>query len=144
MYTVKKKFKFECAHRLFGYKESVCQNLHGHSYKGLIKISCDKLDDRGMVIDFSQLSVFQDWINENFDHALILSLNDTFDEKTLCGNKVYRMNCHTTAENMCRLFADTLYSLIKCYKFAEKISISIELAETENNIAQYTQTYYLQ
>lgn len=73
---ITKRFNFETAHALLGYK-GACRNLHGHSYvlevtvKGHVTHSTG-LED-GFVVDFSILKkIVNELIVEVLDHALIL------------------------------------------------------------------------
>lgn len=148
MYTITKKFKFESSHRLTLTYESPCQNFHGHSYKGEVSLISSELDDNGMVMDFSQLKDFQEWIDKYFDHATIFSSDDHMaDEdyrKGTCyeDQKIFIMpnGFKSTAEHMCRLFASKVRDILKAkgMLFDSLDAIHINLAETENNIAGYT------
>lgn len=144
MYKVKKHFKFECSHRLYGLEDSPCKCLHGHSYNVWVELSSESLDKYGMVVDFSKLKSFQEWLDSYFDHATILVENDPLisilrDEEK---QKIYIMNTTTTAEHMANLFAQKIKmipDLIPIWKYIKKISISV--AETVNNIAIYEEKY---
>lgn len=130
LYKIKKFFKFECAHRLFGLETSPCKNLHGHSYEVWVELTSSTLDEYGMVLDFSNLKWFQDWLDKNFDHHLILGPNDP-----LCSNidnKITIMDTNTTAENMADLFAEEIQQNIENENI---ISIRVDVAETRGNIA---------
>lgn len=73
-----KKFEFCCAHRILGH-EGKCKNLHGHNYVLDIcfKSLNDSLDELGRVIDFKKIkSRVNKWLNENFDHNVIVYRND--------------------------------------------------------------------
>lgn len=150
MFTIKKKITFECSHRLCELSNSPCNKLHGHSYKLWIELSARELDQNGMVIDFSNLQIFKDWINHNFDHALILKDSDELvdNDEIVKNSKIYIMNTKTTAENMSKLFAEKLLEMINntTYKnyfgnLNTRLSkITVSLAETENNIAEYILT----
>ena len=74
--TLSKKFRFESAHRLaHGYKGK-CSNIHGHSWNGCITLTFDKVDDKGMSVDYSHLKDFCKIVEYRFDHAIILSEAD--------------------------------------------------------------------
>lgn len=67
MYQITKKFDMDCAHLLSGY-EGACKNLHGHTYKVLITISGELLDDLGMLVDFSKI---KELIHGRYDHTCL-------------------------------------------------------------------------
>lgn len=63
MFILRKKFRFESAHRLPGHKH--CGVLHGHSYFGEVEIWSRDLDENGFVMDFGEI---KEIINE-YDHS---------------------------------------------------------------------------
>ena len=54
MYYVTRQIDFCYGHRLLNY-EGKCRHLHGHNGRAVIKIASGELDDRGMVLDFSDI-----------------------------------------------------------------------------------------
>ena len=49
-----KKFEFEAAHNLIEYKGK-CENVHGHSYKLIVKLE-GQVDKNGFVVDFVDIT----------------------------------------------------------------------------------------
>jgi 6-pyruvoyltetrahydropterin/6-carboxytetrahydropterin synthase len=94
MYILEKEFLIDCAHQLKD-SESLttkkCLNLHGHTYRIIIKIESPKLID-GMVIDFGKLKEIVD----ELDHQ---NLND-------------KMRDNPTAENMAKYLWDNIDALM--------------------------------
>lgn len=139
MYTIQKKFKFEYAHRLHNLKyESACKNIHGHSAKVLIEIGCEELKD-SMVIDFTKLKEFQKWLDNTFDHSLIISKYDTklLHIAMVMETKIFTLPYDlTTAEHMAEFFTNQVKILIgdsvKSLKY-----IKVTMYETENNCASF-------
>jgi 6-pyruvoyltetrahydropterin/6-carboxytetrahydropterin synthase len=81
---VSKEFTFDSAHHLHCY-EGKCQNLHGHTYR-LQVIMSGKTDERGLTIDFSDISrITKQQIIAKLDHQYL--------------NEVLPL-MNTTAENM--------------------------------------------
>jgi 6-pyruvoyltetrahydropterin/6-carboxytetrahydropterin synthase len=82
--NVTKIFTFDSAHNLLNY-EGKCKNLHGHTYKLEVTIRGIS-DERGIVIDFSELKQFvNEVIIEKMDHKY---LNDILEFNTTCENMV--------------------------------------------------------
>lgn len=110
-----RRIEFDAGHRLINH-ESKCKNLHGHRYVLEISFSGKKLDNVGRVIDFGVIKdIVKDWIDNNWDHNTILSLDDSklgsSIEKTT-GQKIYYMPYNPTAENMAKyLFSEILPNL---------------------------------
>ena len=54
MFRVTREIDFCYGHRLLNY-EGKCRYLHGHNGRAVISIEGEKLDHRGMVLDFSDI-----------------------------------------------------------------------------------------
>lgn len=71
-----KQIHFCYGHRLIGYSGK-CRNLHGHNGLVEVVLEGDRLDDLGMVTDFTQIkTVMQTWIDQELDHKMILCRQD--------------------------------------------------------------------
>lgn len=71
-----KEFEFDAAHYLPKYNGK-CENLHGHTYKLVVKVSGHP-DHEGMVIDFIRLkNIVKDLVLSKLDHAC---LNDILEQ----------------------------------------------------------------
>ncbi len=78
MYTVTKQIHFCYGHRLLNY-DGKCRWLHGHNGMVEIALAAEKLDERGMVYDFTIIKqVIQAWIDEHLDLKMILHRADQF------------------------------------------------------------------
>ena len=53
-----------------------CSRLHGHSWAITLTFGAKELDDNGFVIDFGDLHLLRDWIDQNLDHATALKKSD--------------------------------------------------------------------
>ena len=107
MFRVTREINFCYGHRLLDY-EGKCRHLHGHNGRAIITIEADDLDERGMVLDFSDIkSVVSRWIDENLDHRMILRRDDpmvTILQEQ--GEPMYLLDENPTAENIARLIFD--------------------------------------
>lgn len=108
MYRIQKRLEISGAHSLTLDYESKCSNLHGHNWIVYIWLQSKKLDNNGMILDFT---VIKKKILEKLDHK---NLNDIFD-------------FNPTAENIAKWICDELGE--KCYK--------VTVQESEGNIAEY-------
>ena len=76
MFSVTREIPFCYGHRLLHY-DGKCRHLHGHNGKAVITLAGPRLDDLGMVMDFSRLKrVVGGWIDETLDHTLLLHKDD--------------------------------------------------------------------
>lgn len=143
MYSITKTFQFEAAHRLLSVPEKhPCRNLHGHSYvikATIIVNNISILDNPNMIIDFDQFKEFQEWIKENFDHTIILDINDPL-VKVLKGHltkSIFVMDKDPTAENLAKLFCNKLGYLCSKYNLKQRYTINIQVFETQENSASF-------
>ncbi len=74
MFELSVEQQFSAAHQLRGYKGK-CEALHGHNWRVQVTVSSNKLDDTGMVIDFTELKEMVSEVISPLDHAL---LNEVF------------------------------------------------------------------
>lgn len=76
MISITRQFGFDAGHRVLRH-ESKCATLHGHRYTAEVTVESPELDALGRVIDFSVLkSIVGQWIDDNWDHTMILHEND--------------------------------------------------------------------
>ena len=108
MYYVRKSIEVCAAHNLKLDYESKCENLHGHNWNINIYLKSKKLDENGMVMDFT---IIKKKIMDKMDHKY---LNEVFD-------------FNPTAENIAHWIQEELGE--KCYR--------VEVEESKNNLAIY-------
>lgn len=107
MFNVSREIDFCYGHRLLNYPGK-CRHLHGHNGRVIITFEASGLDERGMVLDFSEIKrVVSGWIDENLDHRMLLNRTDPL-VPILQGLKepVYLMDVNPTAENIAKLIFD--------------------------------------
>jgi len=59
---------------------SHCKFLHGYSLQFKFTFSAINLDERNWVVDFGGLKPLKAWLEEKFDHKVILDVEDPFME----------------------------------------------------------------
>lgn len=67
MYEVMIEEEFSAAHALRGYRGK-CENLHGHNWKVEIYVRGERLDDVGMLVDFTHLKKVTRDVMRLLDH----------------------------------------------------------------------------
>ena len=107
MYYIEKTIEISAAHRLALNYESKCRHLHGHNWKITVYCRSEKLDENGMVVDFSEI---KHRIKRVLDHQVL--------------NEVLPFN--PTAENIARWCTE---QIPHCYKTV--------VQESEGNVASY-------
>ena len=132
MFRVTRQIDFCYGHRLLNY-DGKCKYLHGHNGRAVITIEAETLDDRGMVLDFSDIKrVVSRWIDENLDHRMILHRDDpAVSALKALGEPMYLIDTNPTAENIAKLI----------YNFTAEAGFPIVEAvlwETPNCFATYS------
>lgn len=137
MYKLKTKASFDSAHFLKDY-EGKCSNIHGHRWTVEIEVGAEALENdtqnRGMVVDFSNLKKDLKEIADYFDHSLIMetgSLRQATEDALLAENlRIVKVDFRPTAENFAKYIYDEMTS--RGYRVIEA-----SVYETPNNVASY-------
>lgn len=137
MYKLKTKASFDGAHFLKDY-EGKCSNIHGHRWTVEIEVGAETLEhdtqNRGMVVDFSNLKKDLREIADYFDHSLIMetgSLRQATEDALIAENlRIVKVDFRPTAENFAKYIYDEMTS--RGYKVIEA-----SVYETPNNVASY-------
>ena len=70
MYEIVVEQQIESAHYLRGYKGK-CENVHGHTYGIIVRLKAAKLNDIGLVYDFTDVKRLLDAVLDKYDHKLL-------------------------------------------------------------------------
>ena len=120
MYEISVESHIDAAHYLRDYKGK-CENLHGHRYKIVVKVSAEKLNDIGLAYDFTDLKKHLNDILARYDHTC---LNDVppFDK------------INASSENL----AATIYKELKKKLAKAPVTLTaVEAWETPNQWVTY-------
>lgn len=133
MFSVTRELTFCYGHRLLNY-DGKCRFLHGHNGRAIITLSGDRLDDLGMVMDFSKLKrVVGGWIDDTLDHKMLLHRDDpVLEYLQRQGEPIHVLDVNPTAENIARLIFD--YTRGQGFPVVE-----VKLWETESCYATYAE-----
>ena len=100
MITCTRYHDISCGHRVVD--GGKCQALHGHNYRIHFTCEAERLDSKGMVVDFAFMKeIFCEWLEDNWDHRMLIFIDDPY------ANEIHRLglgDCavpfNPTAENM--------------------------------------------
>lgn len=131
MFRVTRQIDFCYGHRLLNY-DGKCRFLHGHNGRAEIVIEAESLDDRGMVLDFSDIKrVVSRWIDDTLDHRMLLHRDDPAVAMLQnMGEPLFLMDANPTAENIVKL----IYEFTANHGFP---IVEARLWETPNCFATY-------
>ena len=120
MYTLTTMVEFSSAHTLVGHS-GPCKKMHGHNWKVEVKITGEKLDKIGMVVDFKEIRKATNLVVDELDHEFLNNL-EPFSED------------NPTAENIARYIFTKLSE-----EFSNKnVKVnSIKLWETDKSAVSY-------
>jgi 6-pyruvoyltetrahydropterin/6-carboxytetrahydropterin synthase len=104
MFRVTREIDFCYGHRLLNY-DGKCKYLHGHNGRAVIALESAELDERGMVLDFTDIKqVVSRWIDDNLDHHMILHRDDpAVPALVKLGEPLFLLDVNPTAENIARV-----------------------------------------
>jgi len=135
MYEISRRQSFEYAHRLSTHP-GACQNVHGHRGEATVVLQAPQLNKDGMVVDFAELKkVMSSWLDE-WDHAMLLCIHDTYNTDLLEVLDMMKMKTFTFAEQpTAEIMAKALFDHLNRY-FPDMV-VSVTISETEKNTATY-------
>lgn len=129
------------AHALWNY-DGLCRHIHGHSYKLIITIIGEPIEDSndqklGMVLDFADLKVVvKEPVVDYFDHSLVINRgaeNYLPDEPNEMYDKVHLMDFQPTCENLVLFIAEKVQA-----RLSPGIGLySVKLYETTTSYAEW-------
>jgi 6-pyruvoyltetrahydropterin/6-carboxytetrahydropterin synthase len=133
MYTIGKTFTFCAGHHLLNLPDShPCSRVHGHNYTVEVVFQSRELDDKGMVIDYREISeVVKEIIDKRYDHR---DLNEVLSNTNADSRTIYQgKEISPTAENLAR----EIYVLVKI-----KLPglVRVRVSETQTSWAEYSPT----
>lgn len=131
MFNVLKQIHFCYGHRLLNY-QGKCAHPHGHNGLVEVQFSSEKLDHRGMVLDFDEIKqCVKTFIDEKLDHQMILCREDPLVPILQeMKEPIYLMDENPTAENI----AKHIFQFVKKEGFP---ITSVKVWETPSSCAEY-------
>ena len=138
---------FSVALRQHKAKHSHCQLLHGYALEFKIWFTTDQLDDMNWVVDFGGLKDKPDgnglksWMNEMFDHTLLIEKDDPyidiFQQLGVMGLAKVKVMDKMGCENLAKLVFDKFNDVLSKTDAARCKVIKVECYENKRNSAIY-------
>lgn len=132
MFRVTQHIDFCYGHRLLNY-DGKCRFLHGHNGQAVITLTGERLDARGMLVDFTDIKrSLRTWIDDSLDHRMILHRDDPALPHLIAqGEPLHVISANPTAENLAKLI----------FEFSVRQGLPVEdvtLWETPKSFAAYS------
>lgn len=99
MYEVMIEEEFSAAHALRGYRGK-CENLHGHNWKVEVYVRGERLDDIGMLVDFTRLKAVTRRVMSMLDHKNLNELRPFDGELNPSSEHLAGFILHKVAEQL--------------------------------------------
>ena len=131
MYSVSKRIEFCYGHRLLDYT-GICRHPHGHNATAEVEVRTGSLDNRNMVVDFSDIKrIVKEWIDRELDHKMILRHDDPLVKPLQqLGEPVFIARENPTVEHIAKL----IFDFAKGQGFQV---VSVRVWETPSSFAAY-------
>lgn len=114
MYSINYSTHFDAAHFLRNYKGK-CANIHGHRWQVGVQVSGAKLNDLGILIDFSDLKKYLKEITDTLDHKLINEVS-FFKEVNPTAENIARYLFELLKQEILRDFPDLKLDFIEVWE----------------------------
>ena len=145
MFSITKQLStFSAAHRLIKGYQGKCRSLHGHNYALEVTFSSTKLDQYDFVMDFDEIKLhFDQWVQDHWDHATIVSEMDTvlidFLKKEKQDYFIIPGEKNTSAECLSEFLFQQFNDILKSLKETRVILQSVRVFESDTASATYSE-----
>jgi len=123
--------------------ESHCKYLHGYALKVRLEFEANTLDERQWVVDFGSLKSFKGWLEDTFDHKLLVAEDDPLREELEKLEDIGLAQPIVVPATGCEAFAMMIYECaevwLKDNGYAPRVRMRlVEVSEHGANSAIYT------
>lgn len=122
--------------------ESHCRFLHGYALQVKLEFRTSRLDKNNWCVDFGSLKPIKAWLEETFDHKLLVAKDDPFMDNLKDLGRMGLAQIVLVDHIGCEGFAEMIYNHV--YSWLQKIPDwkrvelhSVEVREHEGNSAIY-------
>ena len=123
--------------------DSHCSFLHGYALSFHFEFEADTLDARNWVIDFGSLKPLKNFLEDQFDHTLLVSLDDPMRDELLKLDELGLAQVREFEKVGCEGLASAIYEYVNTIllpSFGADVServwcTKVEVRETPSNMA---------
>jgi 6-pyruvoyltetrahydropterin/6-carboxytetrahydropterin synthase len=144
MHKIELRHNFETAHRLsHPDAPKKCQSIHGHSWWVRISITSDRLDERGMIVEFGSFkSAWRKFLDSTIDHHLVLRAGDPMAAAIKSvdpESRILELDTDPTTELLAQWVFERSQTILQTLHPQARV-VSIHLQETSVNAASYSES----
>ncbi|MEE2755632.1 MAG: 6-carboxytetrahydropterin synthase [Myxococcota bacterium] len=132
---------YPCSHRRWRH-DGHCAHIHGYSREFIAWFACEQRTENGFVMDFGALKPVKAWLDDHFDHTLLLDDDDPLlpefrqlAEKGACKLVTF---ADVGMEGTAEFVFNWLDSWVKNVTQDRVWLVSLEVRENDKNSAIYT------
>ena len=121
-----------------------CSYVHGYGRYVEFTFHCLELEEKGWVMDFGDLKDIKNWIEDEWDHRVLISADDPLIPQLKELEEVGGINLNILPEGYlpgieesCRYLYDKLSPMIQRKTNNRVVITRVEIWETEKNQAEY-------
>lgn len=111
--------------------DSHCAHVHGYALSVKLEFEAKALDHRNWVIDFGGLKDIKGWLQEQFDHRLLVARDDPHLPLFMEMDKSGVANVNVVGAVGCEAFAERVYRYVDQWLLQEKHSGRVKLTSVE-------------
>lgn len=139
-----------CVFRQWRSTHSHCSLLHGYAIGVKVTFGCSELDERNWVMDYGGLKPFKRWLEETFDHTVLVAKDDPLRQSLLALAAVRHYDSAGAAEAGGE-YGGVGHKLVKvveventgCEAFAKLIHDKLSLMIKEGEVSTLNKTVYV-
>jgi 6-pyruvoyltetrahydropterin/6-carboxytetrahydropterin synthase len=123
---------------------SHCNQLHGYALQVEIVFRAVQLDDRGWVVDFGGMTEVKEWLEDTFDHKLLVAEDDPKFHNLMSIGYEGLADIIVLPRVGCEAFAKHVYDHVQLWLLGEskdgRVTVeSVTIREHGGNAAQYSE-----
>lgn len=111
--------------------ESHCRLLHGYSLAIRFEFEAQVLDARNWVVDFGSLKSLKGWLEQTFDHTMIVAEDDPQREVLEALEKIGVAKVVIVPKSGCEAFAELIYNVAVIWLMDNGYSPRVRLRSVE-------------
>lgn len=124
--------------------QSHCRLLHGYALAVRFEFEADELDERNWVVDFGSLKSLKGWLENTFDHTLLVAMDDPDREHLTFLDHLGLAKVVEVEATGCEAFAKLIFECtqvwLKDNGYAPRVRLSsVEVKEHGANSAIYSE-----